>query len=509
MPETSSLWIATAGETDYPPLAGDARFDVAVLGGGVIGLTTALLLKRAGRRVAVVEAGRVARGVTARTTAKISSLHGLVYNDVQSSFGQEGARVYGEANQAGLEWMAAYVADEKIDCDFRRRDNYTYTESPEDVGRIEQEVDAAAKAGLPAAFVEDVPLPFPVAAAVRFSGQAEFHPLKYLLAMAGQIAGDGCEIYEQTRALGVKGGSPSEVETSSGTMRADDVIVATHFPFLDRGLFFARQHPERSYAIAMTQTGEPPDGMFLSTETPAHSIRSHPVGRGELLLVGGESHKTGQGGNHSARYRRLEAYARERFDVGSVEHRWSTQDNMPVDGVPYIGKLTPVSGRIHVATGMKKWGLAQGTAAAMILSDAVMGRRNPWSDLYSPSRMKPLASATELVKENANVAKRFVGDRFRKPDADELSDIAQGEGRVVTVGGEKVAAYRDEHGGVHAVSPVCTHLFCLVDWNDAERSWDCPCHGSRFDVDGRVIQGPAVKDLEPKVLTVEPDEARG
>jgi nitrite reductase/ring-hydroxylating ferredoxin subunit len=276
--------------------------------------------------------------------------------------------------------------------------------------------------------------------------------------------------------------------------------VATHFPFLDRGGYFARMHPERSYGLGLylKRGTHAPQGMYLSTESPAHTVRSHPTASGEMVIAGGESHKTGQGGDTAERVARLERWARERFDVRSIEYRWSTQDNMPVDGVPFIGRLAPFQKCLWVATGFMKWGLTNGTAAGMILCDLIAGRDNPWASLFDSTRFKPFASAKELVKENVNVGAHFVGDHLSPPDVRSVGSIAPGEAGIVRRGAGKVAAYREGDGTLHAVSAVCTHLGCQVKWNAAERSWDCPCHGSRFDVTGRVIQGPAVKDLEPK-----------
>jgi Rieske Fe-S protein len=243
--------------------------------------------------------------------------------------------------------------------------------------------------------------------------------------------------------------------------------------------------------------------MYLSTESPSHSLRAVPHEGGELLIVGGESHKTGQGGDTTERYERLEMWARKHFPVTAVHYRWSAQDAMPADGIPYVGKLSPVSRHLWTASGYKKWGLTNGTAAALMLSDLVLGRENPWIATFDSNRFKPLAAAPTLLKENVNVGAHFFGDRLSPPDARSLEELGPDEGAIVSVDGEKVAAYRDEAGSVHAVSPTCTHLYCQVKWNSAERSWDCPCHGSRFDVRGRVLEGPAVDDLPAKELSPE------
>jgi glycine/D-amino acid oxidase-like deaminating enzyme/nitrite reductase/ring-hydroxylating ferredoxin subunit len=492
--KNTSLWVDTAPSTDYPALEPGGHFDVAVLGAGIAGLTTAYLLERQGASVAVIEAGRVASGVTAYTTAKVSSLHGTIYSTIERKFGADGASVYGAANQLAKEWMAARVEELGIDCDWRSKPAFTYAEDESDLAKVEHEVEAAQRAGLPASFTTETDLPWPIEGAVRFENQAEFHPRRYLLAFAERLA----NVYEGTRATGVSAGSPHRVQTTRGEITADDVVVATHFPFLDRAGFFARMHPERSYGLGIyLNGGEPPQGMYLSTESPAHTIRSHPTANGEMLIVGGESHKVGQGGDTAERVQRLEAWAHARFDVRSIEYRWSTQDNMPVDSLPYIGRLLPFQRGIWVATGFLKWGLTNGTAAGLVLADLIAGRKNPWADLFDATRIKPLASAPDFAKENVNVGVHFVGDHLARPDARSVDEVQPGEGRLVRHGVGKAAVHRDDDGALHMVSSVCSHLGCQVKWNSAERSWDCPCHGSRFDPDGNVLQGPAVKPLEP------------
>jgi glycine/D-amino acid oxidase-like deaminating enzyme/nitrite reductase/ring-hydroxylating ferredoxin subunit len=493
----SSVWIDSEPEQpEHPSLSGDVHADVAVIGGGIVGITAALLLREAGVRVVLLEADRLARGVTAYTTAKVTSQHGVVYSNLRSRHGAEAARAYAEANEGGLAWIAERVERHGIDCDFRRRPAFAYVTSSRRRPEIEKEVEVAREAGLPADLVEDTPLPYAVGAAVRFGHQAEFHPRRYLLGLAGELK---CQIFEQSRAVALSHGDRCVVRTLNGQVIADRVVVATHYPFLDRALAFPRVYAQRSYAICVRIAGPPPDGMFISTEGPTRSLRSVPLAGEELLLVGGEGHKVGTGGDTQRRYERLEDFAREHFEVLSVENRYSTQDGVTADGLPYVGKLNHLSGRAFMATGFAKWGITNGTAAAMILRDLALGRDNPWSSTFDPNRLTLRASARKLVAENAQVAAHFVGDRVKHPGVGSLDDIEPGEGRIVRMGREKVAAHRGEDGGVVAVSPTCTHLFCQLNWNRAERSWDCPCHGSRFTPDGRVLQGPAVRDLERKL----------
>jgi glycine/D-amino acid oxidase-like deaminating enzyme/nitrite reductase/ring-hydroxylating ferredoxin subunit len=499
-PTNTSYWIASAGKTSYPALDREIHVDVAVLGGGMAGLMAALFLKRDGARVAVLEAGRVAEGVTAYTTAKVSSLHGLRYQSVASSFGEDGARAYGQANEAAIERVAGLVEELGIDCDWRRKPAYTYAEDDGGRARVQDEVQAAVRAGLKASFTTVTDLPWQVTGAIRVEDQAEFHPRKFLVAIAEQIPGDGSHVFENTQATDVKDGEPARVETEQGRIVvADHVIVATHFPFLDRGGYFARMHAERSYALGLYVNGDAPQGMYLSTESPSHTVRSHPTERGELVIAGGESHKVGQSGEDTAeRVARLERWARERFDVAEIAYHWSTQDNMPVDGVPYVGKYMPGAKRIWVATGFMKWGLTNGVAAAEILTDLIAGRDNPWAATFDSNRFKPAAAATEFLKENVNVGWRFVRDKVGGADFGSVDELEPGQGGLVRDGAGKVAAYRDEGGTLHVLSANCTHMGCTVKWNTAERSWDCPCHGSRFHFDGTVLQGPALDGLSPK-----------
>jgi glycine/D-amino acid oxidase-like deaminating enzyme/nitrite reductase/ring-hydroxylating ferredoxin subunit len=490
-PRHDSLWIETSDGPPRPPLARDLNVDVAVIGAGITGATSALLLKQGGATVAVLEVGRVCEGTTGYTTAKLTSLHGTAYRELTSNFGAEGARTYAHANEGGLARVASLVSELGIDCDFRRRPNYTYAETRAALSDIEEELEAARDAGLPVTFTDTLDLPFQVEGAVCLADQAEFHPRKYVLALAERIDGDGSYVFERTRAEGVDQGPPCRVRANGQTITAGTVIVATGMPILDRGLYFARETPVRSYVVAVRAASRL-HGMYISSGQPTRSLRTHPTSDGELVLVGGESHKPGTG-NPDAAYERLEEFAREHFDVEQVPYRWATQDYVTADGMPYVGRLWPFSDRILTATGFRKWGLANGTAAAMMLSDRVLGRENAWAGAFDSTRIKPLASARAMLKEGVQDGFHFFADRLRKRAS--ADDVAPGEGRVVGSGLAQRAVYRDAGGALHAVSARCTHLGCIVSWNRAERSWDCPCHGSRFDTDGEVLQGPAVKPL--------------
>lgn len=495
-----SFWIDSTPKTDFPSLQEGVSVDVAVLGGGITGITAATLLKRAGKTVALIESDRVVEGVTGHTTAKVTASHGQIYAQVSESFGEDGARLYGQSNQAAIEMIAGFVEQEGIDCDFSRLPNYLYSVTEDEVPSLRAEAEAAARAGLPASFVREIPLPVPAVGAVRFDDQAQFHPRKYLLHLASTIPGDGSYVFERTRATGVTEGSPCRVETEKGIVEARDVVVATLIPFLDRGLFFSKVHPYRNYVVCPSvDPATAPPGMFVSTESPTHTLRSSPFGDRALLIIAGEGHKVGQE-DELERYRRLEEWTKANFEIDAIEYRWSTQDYYSIDHVPYIGKLRRGSQHVYVATGYNAWGLTTGTHAASILSDAILGIPNPWAELYDSNRLKPGASFRKFTEENINVAKRWFGDRIAPSRVKSVAELGTGEAGVLTVEGKRVAAYRDDQGQLHAVSAVCTHLACIVSWNGAERTWDCPCHGSRFSFEGEVVQGPAVAPLEPVEL---------
>lgn len=494
----SSYWIESTPETGYPRLDGDLEVDVAVVGGGITGVTAALLLQRAGKNVALLEMKRIARGATGYTTAKLTSGHNVIYTALERSFGVEGARTYAEANEGGLAQIRLLTEELGIDCDLETRANYVYASSTESAPEVEEEVKAARRAGLEASLVKKTSLPYRVAAAARLEHQAQFHPRKYVLGLAEAFSGDGGLVFEETRARDVGHGKPCTVLTQHGVVRARDVIVASHLPFEDGGLYFARTHPQRSYAIAFPIGAESdPDGMFISADEPTRSLRTTPANGGLLLLiVGGEGHKTGQG-DPAKSYRRLEDWARGHFPVESVPYRWATHDHVSVDRVPFVGPLLPWRTRVWVATGYGKWGLTNGTAAALILTDLILGRENRWADLFSSRRVRSLVSRS-LVRENANVARRFVADRLKLPGQEAVEALRPGEGTVARIGGETLAVSRDDDGSLIALSPRCTHLGCYVGWNAAERTWDCPCHGSRYLPDGSVMESPAVRDLAPR-----------
>jgi glycine/D-amino acid oxidase-like deaminating enzyme/nitrite reductase/ring-hydroxylating ferredoxin subunit len=502
-----SFWLETTPETEYPALTDGGSVDVAVVGAGITGITAAVLLKRAGKTVALLDSRRIVHGASGYTTAKVTSGHGASYSKIRRGFGEDGARIYAQANEAAIERIAQFVREDAIDCDFERKANYVYAESAEEVEQLRQEAEVERQAGLAVTLVDETPLPFSVAAALRLENQAQFHPRKYLLALAATIPGDGSDVFEHSRVQGVQHGEPCEVMTERGTLRAADVVLATHLPILDRGLFFTKAYPHRSYAVAAPIGQAPdPEGMYINSGTPTRSIRTLRDGDRVFIQVGGNGHKTGEEDDTPARYDQLEQFLRRHWaEAGEIEYRWSTQDYMAHDYVPFVGPLRRGSDHLYAATGYSKWGMTNGTAAAMIVSDRILGRPNPWAELYDSKRLVRRSGLGNFFKENAAAGLHFVADRLSRADRAAVEQLKPGEGGLVRIRGRKTAVYRDEGGALHAFSPVCQHLYCHVDWNPAERSWDCPCHGSRYAGDGTVVQGPTTKDLRRREL---PDDLR-
>jgi glycine/D-amino acid oxidase-like deaminating enzyme/nitrite reductase/ring-hydroxylating ferredoxin subunit len=505
-----SLWAATGGPTGFPALGEAIDVDVAVIGGGIAGLTTALALKRAGQTVALLEAARVGTGVTGNTTGKVTSLHRLAYMELAGRHGAGAARLYGQANEAAIEHVAGTVADEGIDCGFRRVANYTFAESERSLGLVREEAALAAQLGLPASFTTDVPLPFAVKGAVRFDNQAQIHALQYVQGLARAVDGDGSFVFEESPATGFRDGAPAMVTTGQGSVRAKEIVVATNVPFGDHGIFDQRCYAHRSYIVAARAgLSLPQDATFISVGEPMRSILSAEVDGVSYVLAGGEGHPASEPAGSAERFGRLAAFARDRLGAGEIAFRWSTQDAMPADGLPYVGRLSPDFRHVHVITGLRKWGLTNGTAAALILRDAFLGRSNPWAALFDSARADSGGRAAGAQGAPGAVGAQGAAQLEPAPaeapavppgiDQGRIDQgrIASGEGRVVDIGGAKTAVYVNAAGEVSAVSAVCTHLGCTVEFNAADVTWDCPCHGSRFSTDGTVIQGPATRNLEP------------
>jgi glycine/D-amino acid oxidase-like deaminating enzyme/nitrite reductase/ring-hydroxylating ferredoxin subunit len=494
-----SVWLDTVPETNYPSLSGDISVDVAIIGAGITGITLATYLKQSGQSVAVIERGRVGGGVTGRTTAHITEIVDGRYQTLIQNFGEAGARLIAESSWSAIKLIADMVKHKNIGCDFQHVSGYLYTEFENKAREIEKEVEAAQKLGIRCTLTQDVPLPFPVKTALKVDHQAQFHPLKYIQALAKEIPNGDSYLFENSHVEKFEDGEPCRVTTDRGTITAQSVVLATHTPIGRNASLHNLVAPYRSYVMGLHLNGqEVPVGLFWDTENPYNYIRNY----GDLLIVGGRDHKTGQDSDAESNYRELEDYARQRFNVRDIAYRWSAQVYESVDNAPYIGK-NPGDEHIYVATGYCGNGMTYGTIAARLLADLLTDRANRWSEVYDPARFKPLASAGDFIRENVNVGFHMVADRIAAPDVESLTDVPAGEGRIVKLEGENVAAYRSAEGEIHLLSPECQHMGCLVQWNNAENTWDCPCHGGRYAATGEVVEGPPMANLEPKPITTQ------
>ncbi|MFL6856338.1 MAG: FAD-dependent oxidoreductase [Allosphingosinicella sp.] len=491
-----SYWNATAGQgASFPALRGALEVDVAIVGGGIVGVTAARLLKDRGATVALVEARRVGRQVTGKSTAKMSSQHGILYATLVSKFGEDKARLYADAQEAGIRKITELASQYGVDADIEPKPAFVYTNDDSYVEQIEKEVEVAQRLGLPATLTRDTGLPFDVLQAMRWDGQAQFHPTKYVQGLAATIPGAGSHVFENSRVVDW---DTDRVATDDGVVRARHVVMATHIPLGQIGMYYALAYPMAEPVIA-APIGRVPPGMYKNAEQPGHSIRTHTGPDGQVWgIVAGNHYKPGHVDDEQSYMADIERWLTDNFEAGPVRYRWINEDYSAMDSAPFIGWSHHGGSGYLVATGFAAWGISNGTAAAMIIADLATGQENRWTEMFDAARIKPVAGAGEFAKENAEVAAHLVsGYLSRKPRS--FDELAPGDAAILKIDGDNVAAYRDEEGRVHAVSAVCTHMGCILGWNATDRTWDCPCHGSRFELSGEVIHGPATRPLGSKL----------
>ncbi|NHN32992.1 FAD-dependent oxidoreductase [Paenibacillus sp. S3N08] len=495
---TESLWLASSPPRSFPTLDKDIEVDYAIVGAGITGVTLAYLLAEEGHRVALLEANQIIHGTTGNTTAKVTVQHDLIYKELIDHFGVDKAGLYYEANKEALHFMRRTASELDIECEWTEQDAYLYAQTAESAEKLRQEYEAYMELGIPGKLLDAIPVPIEVQAALRLSRQAQFHPVKYMNGLIDRFEKAGGLIYENTRIDEKleQGELPTLITMGGRRITCRHVVASSHFPFYDGGgLYFTRIHPERSYLMAIKPTKAYPGGMYLSVDDPKRSIRSVQLGGESLVIIGGDSHKTGQSEDTLAHYRNLEQFGEQTFGIQAIRYHWSAQDWMTLDKVPYIGQITSSHPNIWVATGYRKWGMTNGTAAALLLKDQLTDKESKYTELFTPSRFVADPSVKNLLIQNFDVAKHLIAGKLESVSL-EVDILDLDEGAVVQIDGKRAGAYKDAQGKLHLVDTTCTHMGCELEWNNGERSWDCPCHGSRFDPSGAVIEGPAVQPLQ-------------
>jgi glycine/D-amino acid oxidase-like deaminating enzyme/nitrite reductase/ring-hydroxylating ferredoxin subunit len=516
--DTVSFWERTGEKFQSAPLSEDLTTDVCVIGAGIAGVTAAYLLARERKNVVLIDDGPVGSGMTGRTTAHLSNMIDDGYAEIEKMLGEECSRLMAESHTAAIGKIEEIVRDLKLECDFEQLDGYLFLPPGGSVKELMGELEAIHRAGLnDVERVDEVPkTKIKTDGALRFPRQAQFHALKYLDGVARAIVDLGGKIFTGTRVVSVKDGEAVEIKTEDGySITAQAAVVATNTPINDRLVIHSKQAPYASYVIALRVKEKIEHALFWDTGETAkeekraigpaayHYVRFARDEKGDVLIVGGEDHKTGQADDCDQRFAKLERWARDRFPfVGEITDHWSGQVFEPVDGAAYIGR-NPGEKNVYIATGFSGNGITYATISGMLIVDLIAGRENRWAKLYDPARktLEPTVLA-EYVKENANVAAQM-RDYLTAGDEPSADKIKNGEGAILREGAKKIAAYRDEDGTLHEFSAVCPHLKCIVRWDSCEKTWDCPCHGSRFDALGRCVNGPAISDLEPVEATVE------
>ena len=501
---TQPVWMTMPDPQLFAALPDDAVTDVCIVGAGIAGLSTGYLLTREGLSVIILDDGPFGGGETSRTTAHLSNALDDRYVEIERLHGQEGARMAADSHSTAIARIEAITREEHISCDFERMDGYLFLAPGDARSHLEQELEAARRAGLtdvelltrtPFTGFGDVPC-------LKFPKQGQFHPLKYMTGVAQVITRLGGRIYTSTHVTAVTGGSGAKIETESGRIvEADAVVMATNTPVNDLIAIHLKQAAYRTYVIgAQIPKGSVPKALYWDTHEPYHYIRLHPWDdRHDMLIIGGEDHKTGQADDSEDRHARLARWARTHFSkLGEIEFQWSGQVLESMDGLAFIGRNPTDDQNVYIATGDSGMGMTHGTIAGILLTDLIRGRTNPWAEFYDPSRIR-VRAMPELAQENANVVAQYA-EWMTGGDVDSVEKIALNSGAVVREGMSKIAVYRDAHGAYHAHSAVCTHLGCIVCWNSTEQTWDCPCHGSRFDKHGKIVNGPAVSNLAPATM---------
>lgn len=472
-------------------------YDVIIAGGGITGITTALLLQKAGKSCAVLEAHNICFGTTGGTTAHLNTMFDTPYSQISKDFGDDAARLVAKSAKDAIALIKQHISEYNIDCGFEETWACTFSQDKQQDDMLKDMHDSNNNVGVTTVYTNEIPVPIPFEQAIRINGQAKFHPTQYVYSLAEAFEALEGVIVQQCRVHKVEDNDTAvTVYTDNGTLQCRQFIYATHIP-PGINLLHLRCAPYRSYAMAVTLKDDKyPEALAYDSYDPYHYYRTQKVRGKNYLIVGGEDHKTAHAENTDACFKKLEAHVRKYFNVEEVAFKWSSQYFEPADGLPYIGHLPGNPGNILVATGFGGNGMIYSQVAAITLRDIIVNKDEKYINIFNPNRIKPIAGFANFVKENADVAKQLISKWFSHEKINEVAALAAGEGRVVKFEGHTIALYKDEESNLHAVNPVCTHMKCSVAWNSAEKSWDCPCHGARYNIDGKVLTGPADKDLE-------------
>lgn len=481
-----SYWITSTEETEYNRLEEDIRTDCLIIGGGIAGLTCHYLLTKGGHESVLIDADRIGRGCSGKSTGKIACQHGLVYANLERKFGLERARQYYNVNSRAIEFVENFIEQYNVDCGFRRLPAWLFTKDDRYVKKFEDEYETYKRLNIPSELADRVPIPLKVLKALKMENEAQFHPMRYMNALAKQCVRQKGAIYEKTRVTDFKPGHPCVVKTEAGpAITADRVVIASHFPCYDgMGLYFAKLKPVRTYAVMGRCDKDFPEAHFINAEDPTRSLRW--VYEEESLLIVGESHKVGH--QKDDYFAELKKFGEELYGIREYQYQWSAQDYDPPHQLPYVGYLTREHDNIYVATGFQKWGNSNGTAAGIVISNMILNGSSQYESLYDHPALSDVASSIVMM-ENADVAVQLISGKLKTGDP-EIPDEKE-TGRIVNIDGKRCGYYRDGEGVEHILDITCTHLGCELKWNSLEKSWDCPCHGSRFDYKGNVLNGPA------------------
>jgi len=492
------LWLDTTTFPKYSTLNRDEEANICIVGAGITGVTLAYLLRNSGLKIVLIDSDKVLHGTTAYTTAKLTAQHDLVYHDLIKNYGEYNAKLYGNAQQAAIE----FVASLNIDCDFEYKSSYVYTQKKGSIEKLEQEYTAAKQLGFDCELVTETELPYPIEKALVFHNQAQFHPLKYLVGLLNELEkAANVTIYEQTTAMEILTLEDERYQLKTSNqinITAQKIVQTCHFPFYDGlSLLFSKIEAKKSYLLAAKKASQKLNGMYISYEEPTRTLRQYQ----DYLIVGGENHRAGSNDDTLKKYENIQNFAEEQFHTTDISYKWSSQDYETIDKIPFIGAIK--NSEIYVATGYQKWGMTNGTVAALLLHDLLLAKDNPWTHLFDPYRTNLKAQVKDLMVYNGKVAYEFIKGKL-KTEAETLK-LEPGMAKIIQTDEGKYGVYKDEAGELYTLDITCPHLGCELNFNRAEATWDCPCHGSRFSYKGAIIEGPAHHSLTGSKNKVDPN----